>query len=106
MENEGEICVPFVNVKHHTHFMTYDLLVIFEDYNNKAISPIEKYYVFLSRSRAKHKKKSLEWGRREKYIIIIKWLKKRSEILERFCNKLADNALSECLHEKQALNYR
>lgn len=34
-----EICVPFVNLKHHI-FMTYDLLVIFEDYNNKTISPI------------------------------------------------------------------
>jgi hypothetical protein len=38
-EGMREICVPFVNLKHHI-FMTYDLLVIFEDYNNKTISPI------------------------------------------------------------------
>jgi len=42
-EGMREICVPFVNLKHHI-FMTYDLLVIFEDYNNKTISPI--LYIF------------------------------------------------------------
>ena len=90
-----EICVPFVNLKHHI-FMTYDLLVIFEDYNNKTISPI--LYIFTLSPLHEEISYSRALQQRDLRYFTFILLYSFYWILND-CNKLADNA-PRMLHKR------